>query len=66
MRAEAVLERQKRGLAGLGDASRPPKTHPNQSPPEVDAAVLRVVDRLQGLVPRRRRAAAAASASCPC
>ena len=30
------------GLAGLADASRAPKTHPNQSPPEVEAAVLRV------------------------
>ena len=30
------------GMAGLGDASRAPKTHPNQSPPEVEAAVLRV------------------------
>lgn len=30
------------GLAGLRDASRAPKTHPNQSPPEVEAAVLRV------------------------
>lgn len=30
------------GLAGLADAPRAPKTHPNQSPPEVEAAVLRV------------------------
>jgi len=30
------------GLAGLVDASRAPKTHPNQSAPEVEAAVLRV------------------------
>jgi len=30
------------GMAGLCDASRAPKTHPNQSPPEVEAAVLRV------------------------
>jgi transposase InsO family protein len=29
-------------MAGLADASRAPKTHPNQSPPEVEAAVLRV------------------------
>lgn len=30
------------GLAGLADASRAPKRHPNQSSPEVEAAVLRV------------------------
>lgn len=30
------------GMAGLADASRAPKTHPNQSPPEVEGAVLRV------------------------
>lgn len=30
------------GMAGLADGSRAPKTHPNQSPPEVEAAVLRV------------------------
>jgi transposase InsO family protein len=30
------------GLAGLADASRAPRTHPNQSPPEVEAAVLRI------------------------
>lgn len=30
------------GMAGLGDASRAPKIHPNQSRPEVEAAVLRV------------------------
>jgi putative transposase len=30
------------GMEGLKDASRAPKTHPNQSPPEVEAAVLRV------------------------
>lgn len=30
------------GMAGLADASRAPKTHPNQSSPEVEAAVLRV------------------------
>lgn len=30
------------GMAGLGDAPKAPKTHPNQSPPEVEAAVLRV------------------------
>lgn len=30
------------GFAGLSDASRAPKTHPNQSPPEVEGAVLRV------------------------
>lgn len=30
------------GLAGLADASRAPKTHPNQTSPEVEAAVLRV------------------------
>jgi transposase InsO family protein len=30
------------GMAGLADASRAPKTHPNQSPPELEAAVLRV------------------------
>lgn len=30
------------GLAGLRDASRAPKTHPNQSLPEVEAAILRV------------------------
>lgn len=29
------------GMAGLADASRAPKTHPNQAPPEVEAAVLR-------------------------
>ncbi|MCK5945411.1 MAG: integrase core domain-containing protein [Planctomycetes bacterium] len=30
------------GMAGLADASRAPKTHPNQAPPDVEAAVLRV------------------------
>lgn len=30
------------GMAGLADASRAPKTHPNQAAPEVEAAVLRV------------------------
>ena len=30
------------GMAGLADASRAPKTHPNQTSPEVEAAVLRV------------------------
>lgn len=30
------------GLAGLGDGSRAPRTHPNQTPPEVEAAVLRM------------------------
>jgi len=30
------------GMAGLGDASRAPKSHPNQTPPEVEAAILRV------------------------
>ncbi|MGE0143794.1 MAG: integrase core domain-containing protein [Planctomycetota bacterium] len=30
------------GMAGLADASRAPKTHPNQASPEVEAAVLRV------------------------
>ena len=30
------------GMAGLADASRAPKTHPNQSPPEVEGAILRV------------------------
>jgi transposase len=30
------------GMAGLTDASRAPKTHPNQASPEVEAAVLRV------------------------
>jgi transposase InsO family protein len=30
------------GMAGLSDASRAPKRHPNQSSPEVEAAVLRV------------------------
>jgi Homeodomain-like domain len=30
------------GLAGLKDGSRAPKVHPNQTPPEVEAAVLRV------------------------
>ncbi len=30
------------GLAGLADVSRAPKTHPNQSPPAVEAAVLRI------------------------
>jgi len=30
------------GMAGLTDASRAPRTHPNQSPPEVEAAILRV------------------------
>jgi len=38
-----IVERHsKMGMAGLSDASRAPKTHPNQSPPEVEAAVLRV------------------------
>ena len=31
-----------RGMAGLLDASRAPRQHPNQSSPEVEAAVLRV------------------------
>jgi hypothetical protein len=31
-----------RGMASLADASRAPKTHPNQSPPEVEGAVLRL------------------------
>jgi putative transposase len=39
---EVMARHAERGLAGLGDASRAPKTHPNQSPPEVEAAVLRV------------------------
>jgi transposase len=30
------------GMAGLADASRAPKTHPNQASPLVEAAVLRV------------------------
>jgi len=30
------------GLPGLRDASRAPKTHPNQTPPEQEAAILRV------------------------
>jgi len=30
------------GMAGLTDASRAPKTHPNQLSPEVEAAVLQV------------------------
>ena len=30
------------GMSGLLDASRAPRQHPNQSPPEVEAAVLRV------------------------
>lgn len=30
------------GMTGLADASRAPKTHPNQAGPEVEAAVLRV------------------------
>jgi transposase InsO family protein len=30
------------GLPGLRDASRAPTTHPNQTPPEQDAAILRV------------------------
>jgi transposase-like protein len=30
------------GLAGLVDASRAPRTHPNQSPPEVDAVAAGV------------------------
>jgi transposase InsO family protein len=30
------------GLAGLKDGSRAPKAHPNQTPPEVEAAILRV------------------------
>ncbi len=30
------------GMAGLADVSRAPKTHPNQSPPAVEAAVLRI------------------------
>ena len=38
-----ILERHaEHGMTGLADASRAPKTHPNQSPPEVEAAVLRV------------------------
>ena len=30
------------GLPGLADASRAPKVHPNQTPPEQEAAILRV------------------------
>ena len=30
------------GLPGLRDASRAPKTHPNQTPPEQEAAILKV------------------------
>lgn len=30
------------GMAGLEDASRAPRRHPNQTPPEIEAAVLRV------------------------
>ncbi len=30
------------GMKGLADASRAPKRHPNQAPPEVETAVLRV------------------------
>ncbi len=30
------------GLPGLRDASRAPKSHPNQTPPEQEAAILRV------------------------
>ena len=30
------------GLAGLKDSSRAPKSHPNQTPPEAEAAILRV------------------------
>lgn len=39
---EVMARHAERGMAGLADASRAPKTHPNQSPPEVEAAVLRV------------------------
>ena len=38
------------GLAGLKDGSQAPKVHPNQTPPEVEAAVLRLRSRV---VPRR-------------
>jgi hypothetical protein len=30
------------GLPGICDASRTPKSHPNQTPPEQEAAILRV------------------------
>ena len=39
---EVMARHAERGMAGLADASRAPKTHPNQSPPEVEGAVLRV------------------------
>ncbi|MFN7672057.1 MAG: helix-turn-helix domain-containing protein, partial [Planctomycetota bacterium] len=32
----------KRGMAGPRDASRAPRTHPNQTPPEQEAAILKV------------------------
>ncbi len=38
---EVMARHAERGLAGLADAWRAPKTHPNQSPPEVEGAVLR-------------------------
>ena len=31
-----------RGMPGLADASRAPQSHPNQTSPEIEAAVLRV------------------------
>jgi putative transposase len=39
---EVMARHAERGMAGLSDASRAPRTHPNQSPPEIEAAVLRV------------------------
>ena len=39
---EVMARHAERGMAGLADASRAPKTHPNQSSPEVEGAVLRV------------------------
>jgi putative transposase len=37
-----MARHRERGMVGLADASRAPKTHPNQSSPEVEGAVLRV------------------------
>jgi transposase len=39
---EVMARHRERGMVGLVDASRAPKTHPNQSSPEVEGAVLRV------------------------
>ncbi|MBK8095840.1 MAG: hypothetical protein IPK26_01955 [Planctomycetes bacterium] len=57
------------GLPGSADASRAPKVHPNQTPPEQEAAILRgrLVVRVAGGghgQPLRRRSAGVRLASC--